>query len=128
MERSHRQLRDRIGPVQGRRDVDRETLRAAMSEANTPVLLMVLVQLTGDVRWLQNPYRPTRTRGMSDHRDGGLPQGIQDEIRAAALEAVLEEAAGRPARDRGSRRCPLRGDDERVHGRRGAYRVRPHDG
>jgi 4-hydroxyacetophenone monooxygenase len=97
VERSHSQLHERIGPVQGVRDVDREALRAAMSEANIPALLMVLVQLTGDVRWLQDPYRPSRTRGMSDHRDGGLPQGIQDEIRAAALEAVLEEAAGRPA-------------------------------
>jgi 4-hydroxyacetophenone monooxygenase len=97
MERDHNQLRAGFGPESGPRQVNREALGAAMGEANIPVLLMVLVQLTGDRRWLEDPYRPTRTRGMSDHRDGGLPEVIQDEIRAAALKAVLQGASGRPA-------------------------------
>lgn len=56
--------------------------------ANIPTLLMVLVQLTGDLRWLEDPYRPTRGRGMNDNDTGGFPERIQAEIRAAALDSI----------------------------------------
>jgi 4-hydroxyacetophenone monooxygenase len=68
----------------------------AVAIANIPTLLMVLVQLTGDLRWLEEPYRPTRGRGMNDNDSGGLPERIQAEIRAAALNAILAWRAGRP--------------------------------
>jgi 4-hydroxyacetophenone monooxygenase len=45
----------------------------AIAIANVPTLLMVLVQLTGDLRWLEEPYRPSRARGMGDNDTGGLP-------------------------------------------------------
>ncbi len=68
----------------------------AVAIANIPTLLMVLVQLTGDLRWLDEPYRPKRPRGMNDNDNGGLPEEVQAEIRAAALKAILEWRAGKP--------------------------------
>ena len=68
----------------------------AVAIANIPTLLMVLVQFTGDLRWLEEPYRVSRPRGMNDNDTGGLPEGIQREIRAAALDAILAWRAGRP--------------------------------
>ena len=68
----------------------------AVAIANIPTLLMLLVQLTGELRWLEEPYRPIRPRGINDNDTGGLPQPIQNEIRAAALDAILAWRAGRP--------------------------------
>ena len=68
----------------------------AVAIANIPTLLMVLVQLTGERHWMEPPYRPTRARGMGDNDTGGLPEPIQQEIREAALEAILAWRAGRP--------------------------------
>ena len=68
----------------------------AVAIANIPTLLMVLVQLTGERQWMDAPYRPKRGRGMSDNDTGGLPEAVQQEIRDAALEAILAWRAGRP--------------------------------
>ena len=68
----------------------------AITTANIPTLLMVLVQLTGELRWLELPYRPNRARGMDDNETGGLPDEIQAEVRQAALEAILAWRAGKP--------------------------------
>lgn len=68
----------------------------AIAIANVPTLLMVLVQLTGDLRWLEEPYQPQRARGMGDNDTGGLPESIQTEIREAALNAILAWRSGRP--------------------------------
>ena len=54
--------------------------------ANIPTLLMVIYQVTGDRRWLEPPYRPTRTRGLGDHDSGGLTEAVQAEIRRAAAD------------------------------------------
>jgi 4-hydroxyacetophenone monooxygenase len=81
-------------------DTDRRDVEAALADAvaiaNIPTLLMVLVQLTGERRWLEPPYRPSRATGMGDNDTGGLPDAVQQEIREAALEAILAERAGRP--------------------------------
>ena len=61
----------------------------AITTANIPTLLMVLVQLTGALHWLEEPYRLTRARGMGDNDTGGLSDELQREIRQAALEAIL---------------------------------------
>jgi len=68
----------------------------AVSIANIPTLLMTLVQMTGERHWLEVPYRPARSVGLGDNDTGGLPDEIQDEIRAAALKAILEWRAGKP--------------------------------
>lgn len=79
-----------------RQDLDERQLRLAVAVANLPALLMVLHQLTGDKRWLRDPYRPTRTKGMSDHDSGGLSEKVQDLVRAAAVEAILAWSHGAP--------------------------------
>lgn len=63
-------------------------LRDAVALANIPTLLPLLVQLTGDFRWLDDPYRLRLSFGMSDNDDGGLAPAIQDEIRDAAVVAI----------------------------------------
>jgi 4-hydroxyacetophenone monooxygenase len=64
--------------------------------ANIPTLLMVIYQVTGDPRWLEPPYRPTRTKGLSDHDSGGLPDDVQAEIRHAAARAFHHLQEGKP--------------------------------
>jgi 4-hydroxyacetophenone monooxygenase len=68
----------------------------AVAIANIPTLLMVLVQLTGDLQWLDDQYRTRRSRGMNDNDTGGLPEHLQTRVRAAALDAILAWRAGRP--------------------------------
>ncbi|GHE93828.1 putative monooxygenase y4iD [Amycolatopsis deserti] len=73
-----------------------DLVRRAVRDANVPTLLMVLVQLTGDTRWLADPYRPTRGRGLSENDSGGLPGDVQEEIRHAAADAIIAWHDGRP--------------------------------
>lgn len=73
-----------------------QRLRDAVLTANIPVLLMILVQFTGALRWLDAPYAPTRSRGFDDNDSGGLPDDIQQEIREAAADAILAWRAGEP--------------------------------
>lgn len=68
----------------------------AIAIANIPVLLMVLVQLTGDLHWLDEQYRTRRARGMDDNDTGGLPEPLQAKVREAALEAILAWRSGLP--------------------------------
>jgi 4-hydroxyacetophenone monooxygenase len=69
---------------------DEAALRAAIAHGNIPILLMVLVQLTGDLRWLDEPYTPSRTVGMDDNDDGGLTPELQSEVREAAVDAIVQ--------------------------------------
>ena len=75
---------------------DHQLLVEAVARANVPTLLLVVAQLTGDDRWLSDPYRPTAPRGISDHDGGGLPEEVQDEIRAAAVASIGAWLAGTP--------------------------------
>jgi 4-hydroxyacetophenone monooxygenase len=63
-------------------------LQAALEEANLPTLLVALAQLTGDERWLRDPYRPTSPRGAEDHDGGGFSPALQAEIRREALAII----------------------------------------
>ncbi|MEU1549874.1 NAD(P)/FAD-dependent oxidoreductase [Nocardia sp. NPDC005745] len=78
----------REGNASAQRDAARDSLRAALEQAHMPTLLMVLAQLTGDDKWLQERYAPAKPRGGKDPDDGGLDQEIRQEIRQAAFEAV----------------------------------------
>jgi len=75
---------------------DNQRFAEAVAIANIPVLLMVLVQLTGNEQWLEPPYRPQRIRGMGDNDTGGLSTEALAEVRAAALEAIIEWRSGKP--------------------------------
>jgi 4-hydroxyacetophenone monooxygenase len=68
-------------------------LRDALADADIPVLLMVLVQLTGDRRWLHEPYRPSRTAKPFGDPTGGLPELRQEEVRDAAFAVVADQMA-----------------------------------
>ncbi len=72
-------------------------LDAALPAANIPTLLMMLVHLTGDKRWLSQRFHCTHIRGIDDHDSGGLSADVQQEVRDAARDAVLAWKAGRPA-------------------------------
>jgi 4-hydroxyacetophenone monooxygenase len=61
-------------------------LASAIAEGDIRVLLMVLVHMTGDERWLEPPYRPKRDIRLIPDPEAGVPREIQDEIRAAVLE------------------------------------------
>ena len=76
---------------------EEQQFKEAIAVANIPTLLMVLVQLSGDKRWLDAPYKPKRPRGVDDNDTGGLSEEIQLEIRAAALDAILAWKGGKPA-------------------------------
>ena len=73
-----------------------EMFAEAVAMANIPTLLMVLTQLTGDTRWLEDPYRPVRARGFGDNDSGGLSVELQNEIRRAALTSILAWRQGEP--------------------------------
>jgi 4-hydroxyacetophenone monooxygenase len=66
-----------------------EQLRIALEDANIPTLLLVLQHLTGDSKWTNDPYRPSRGKPLDDNDSAGLPPELQAEVRAAALEAVI---------------------------------------
>jgi 4-hydroxyacetophenone monooxygenase len=66
-----------------RRQLD---LVSAIAEADIRCLLMVLVHMTGDERWLESPYRPKRDVRLIPDPDAGVPPNIQDEIRAAVVK------------------------------------------
>jgi 4-hydroxyacetophenone monooxygenase len=72
-------------------------LDRALPEANVPTLLMVLLHLTGDRRWLAQRYQCTQIKGIDDHDSGGLSADIQQEVRAAARDALHAWRAGQPA-------------------------------
>ena len=69
--------------------------RQAVELANIPVLLMVLVQLTGEMSWLEEPFRPRRSGGLGDNDTGGLNDDLQQQVRRAAVRAILDWHAGR---------------------------------
>ncbi|KJC40774.1 monooxygenase [Bradyrhizobium sp. LTSP885] len=61
-------------------------LSSAIAEGDIRVLLMVLVHMTGDEKWLEPPYKPKRDIRLIPDPDAGVPKEIQDEIRAAVLD------------------------------------------
>jgi 4-hydroxyacetophenone monooxygenase len=71
-------------------------LASAISEGDIRVLLMVLVHMTGEERWLEPPYVPKRDVRLIPDPDAGVPKDIQDEIRAAVLK-LFEHGEPKPA-------------------------------
>ena len=70
-----------------RRQLD---LPSAIAEADIRCLLMVLVHMTGDERWLEPPYKPKRDVRLIPDPDAGVPTQIQDEIRAAVVRLFAQ--------------------------------------
>lgn len=77
--------------------INKDRLRAAVQAANLPCLLMSVYQLTGDEKWLADPFRPRRPRGIDDDDTGGLSDETQAVLRSAAFDAVVGYTEGAPA-------------------------------
>lgn len=75
---------------------DERELRTALAEANLPTLLMVMFQLSGDRAWLEDPFRPERTRGIADNDTGGFSPEVQETIRSAAYDILTSWSDGAP--------------------------------
>jgi 4-hydroxyacetophenone monooxygenase len=73
-------------------EVSREMLdlSSAVAEGDIRCLLMVLMHMTGDERWLEPPHQPKRDVRLIPDPDAGLPQEIQDEIRAAVVNLFAQ--------------------------------------
>jgi 4-hydroxyacetophenone monooxygenase len=65
-------------------------LSSAVAEGDIRVLLMVLVHMTGDERWLEPPYKPRRDVRLIPDPEAGVPREVQDEIRAAVLKLFAD--------------------------------------
>ncbi|RZT86664.1 4-hydroxyacetophenone monooxygenase [Pseudonocardia sediminis] len=76
------------------RPIDTERLTTAVESANLPTLAMVTFHLTGDERWLADPFRPTKAPGLSPHDGGGFDAATAAELRAAAVEAITAWSGG----------------------------------
>jgi 4-hydroxyacetophenone monooxygenase len=77
-------------------EADRRLLLEGVGQANVPTLIPLLVQLTGDSKWLEPPYAPRRGRGLDDNDTGGLPEEIRNEINSAARAAISNWLDGAP--------------------------------
>jgi len=63
-------------------------LPSAIEQADIRVLLMVLVHMTGDMRWMEPPYTPRRDVRLIPDPRAGLPESVQAEIREAAVKIL----------------------------------------
>jgi 4-hydroxyacetophenone monooxygenase len=70
-----------------RRELD---LSSAIAEGDIRCLLMVLVHMTGDQRWLEPPYKPKRDVRLIPDPDAGVPAEIRNEIRAEVLKLFAQ--------------------------------------
>jgi 4-hydroxyacetophenone monooxygenase len=69
-------------------------LQDALADADIPILLMVLVHLTGDTVWIEEPFRPVRDSRIFADESGGLAPDVQARVRAAVAAAMA--ATGDP--------------------------------
>lgn len=75
---------------------EHQDIVSAIGQADLRVLLMVLFHMTGDRRWLEEPFRPKRDVQLIADEEAGLPADVQTTIRTAALE-VLSDPTRQPA-------------------------------
>ncbi len=63
-------------------------LAEALGTADLRVLLMVLVHLTGDLRWMEPPFRPKRDVDLIAAEHAGLSEDAAQQIRAEAFRLL----------------------------------------
>lgn len=68
--------------------IDPASLRAALEDADLRVLLLVLSQLSGERRWLQDPFRPKRDVRLIADPSAGFELALQRRIREAAFDLL----------------------------------------
>lgn len=80
---------------------DPEKLNRALAQADLRVLLMVLHHLTGDDKWISDPYLPKRDVALISDPNAGFDPRRRGEIREAAKE-ILERMPPPAIRDPGN--------------------------
>jgi 4-hydroxyacetophenone monooxygenase len=75
-------------------DAEVDDLEAALLSANLPTLIGVLAHVTGDNKWLRDPFLPRKARGLDDNDSGGFSPEIAHEIRDAVADLVRRVDAG----------------------------------
>ncbi|BAH50773.1 flavin-containing monooxygenase [Rhodococcus opacus B4] len=65
-----------------------QDLRDALAVANLPTLLAALAHLTGEDRWIDEPFVPTPPMDLGDHDSGGFAEDVQNRIRLEAFEVL----------------------------------------
>lgn len=55
---------------------------------------MCLAQITGDDRWLHEPFLPRRDTNLFHDETGGLTADVQEEVRSSARQVLQELATG----------------------------------
>ena len=76
---------------------DPGALQAAIADADLRVLVMCLTHLTGELRWLEPPYRPMRDVRLVADPQAGYPPEVAAEIRKAVSALLARGAADAPA-------------------------------
>jgi len=71
-----------------------DELAHALPHGNFPTLVLVLAQLTGDRKWLAEPYRPSRGKPLDDNDTGGLSATARAEVVSALAGAIAKYRAG----------------------------------
>ncbi len=71
-------------------------LDAALADADLRVLLMCLVHLTGDRRWIQPPFTPRRDVRLIADPQAGFSNEVADMIRDAVRNAVNNDSSTHP--------------------------------
>ena len=69
--------------------ISRQELMKILKTADMPILLMALIQLTGNKKWMEEPYLPARDRAFFADESGGFSPEIQAEICLAACDTFL---------------------------------------
>ena len=77
----------------------------ALAKASIPTLIICLAQITGDEKWLREPFLPRRDTNLFHDETGGLPDDVQDEVRRS-MATVLDDLST------GTRTLPTDIDDE----------------
>lgn len=77
---------------------DSAELRTALEAADLRVLVMCLVHMTGERRWMEAPYKPKRDVRLIADPEAGFAPDIAEEIRSK-IGALLAEGARPPLLD-----------------------------
>ncbi len=76
--------------------IDWPLLASGVEQGNIPSLLMLLHQMTGEAKWLEEPFVPKRAAGLDDNDSGQLPEDIQQQVRDHARQAIEDWLKGKP--------------------------------
>lgn len=78
---------------------DQAEVRTALEGADIRVLLMVLFHLTGDRRWLEQPFQPKRDIRLFADISAGLSEELQQQVRSTVFD-MLAGGIGEPKIER----------------------------